>query len=104
MNLSLSPASLNKPVHMTDVDVCGQTSADATAIPFSYLTGSIRKADAMGVEVSINPDAPEFTVDLADLLESFVDMDTDSDGDGENDAWELRGTLTGTAITNFESE
>jgi hypothetical protein len=99
-NLSLAPASLNKPVHMTGITVCGQVSPDGATIPFSYLSGSIRKSDAEGVEVSINPDAPEFTVDLAALLESFVDMDTDTTGDGSPDAWALQGSLTGKAITN----
>jgi len=102
-NLTLAPASVNKPIVMTDVDVCGQFSADATRLPFSFLAGSIREADASGVEVSINPDAPDFTVDLAELLGSFVDLDTDTDGDGSADAWALKGTLTGQEITNFNA-
>ena len=100
-NLTLAPASVNKPIVMTDVDVCGQFSSDSTAIPFSFLAGSIREADASGIEVSINPDAPDFTVDLAELLGSFVDLNTDTDGDGTLDAWALKGTLTGKEIGNF---
>ena len=102
-NLTLAPASVNKPIVMTDVDVCGQFSADATNLPFSFLAGSIREADATGIEVSINPDAPDFTVDLAELLGSFVDLDTDTDGDGTPDAWALKGTLTGKVVTNFSA-
>jgi hypothetical protein len=102
-DLTLAPQSLNKPVHMTAVDVCGQFAADATGIPFSFLAGSIREEDATGIEVSINPDEPDFTVDLAELLGSFVDLDMDTDGDGTMDAWALKGTLTGKAIANFEA-
>ena len=103
VSFALSPKSVNKPIQVSQMSICGQMSGDGESIAFSYIVGALKESDATGLMVALNPDVPDLTVDLAELLDSFgVPLKIDTDGDSAPDAWSISGSLKAQRITNVE--
>jgi len=97
--LELAPATVNKPIIVSSLDVAGSFSSDQSRILTATLSGALEQANASGLLVDLGPLGE---IDMSEFLVSVgAQLDTDVDGDGTNDAWTLGGQLAAKKIDNF---
>lgn len=99
--LELTPQTVTKPIVVSGLAVSGQFNADGESIPTANLAGTLRESDADGLDVVLNPDNPDVSAPLKDLLEAAsIPLEADTTGDCTNDAWLITGNLTAKVVTN----